>query len=603
MLKTRKLLITTILSLVSLLVFSQAEYKVRNIKIKGNKNIKSEQLLNQINTQTKKRIGKLLIWKKYPEFTSFVLQNDINRVKSYYNRNGFLHPAVDFELDTLKFRRHINILISIDEGEFVKIDNINIDLSANSDTINQEIINKIQSKIPLKHNDRFIDENIFKTESMLLQGFSNAGFPYTDVNYKVNVSQNKQLSDITFDVNPGAKCFLGDVHIYGDSIIPEQFINKYITFSKGDKYNQKAIDKVQQELFETELYQYVVIRALKDSAKNNEIPIEILLKELPRWSFETGIGYGIEDRFRLSATLTRLNFLGGTRRLIFKAKTSHFVPYSFEFKFIQPKLFSQKVDFIINPFFTREREKSYEIDRLGGSLTFQYRISKKFKTNLTYTYEYDNLVVLTNLQLEDDELIHNKSTINIGSQYYSSSNLVNPLKGFKINTNVSYSGLGFNKESHYYKMDIQGRKYIPLGDETILASKLKLGVMQSIQSQSSTLIEDRYFIGGASSLRGWGRHDISPVDIDGNSIGGNSMIEGSVEFRFPVYDILTGVTFIDVGNVWYDSYQYNLKLLHYNTGLGLRVKTPIGPIRLDVATPIINDRFNFQFFIAIGHAF
>lgn len=601
MLKIRKLLITTILSLVPLLVFSQAEYKVRNIKIKGNKNIKSELLLKQINTQTKKRAEKLLIWKKYPEFTSFVLQNDINRIKSYYNRNGFLNPAINFKLDTLRFRKHINILISVDEGEFVKINEVKINLD--SDTLNREIIHKIESKIPLQQNTRFIDDNVFRTESMLLQAFSNSGFPYADVSYKVNVLPNKQLSNITFDISSSMKCFFGDVYLYGDSIIPEQFINKYITFSKGDVYNQKAINKVQQELFETELYQYVVIRALKDSTKNSQIPIEILLKELPRWSFETGIGYGIEDRFRLSATVTRLNFLGGTRRLIFKAKTSYFMPYSFEFKFIQPELFSQKVDLIFNPFFIREREQSYEIDRLGGSLTFQYRISKKFKANLTYTYEKDDLIELTNLQLEDDELIHNKSTINIGTQYYSSTNIVNPLKGYKINTNISYSGLGFNKNYHFYKIDIQGRKFIPLGEETVLATKLKVGVMQAIQSESSTLIEDRYFIGGASSLRGWSRNDISPIDIDGNTIGGNSMLEGSMEFRFPIYDILTGVAFIDVGNVWYDSYQYNLKLLHYNTGVGLRVKTPIGPIRLDVATPVINDNFDFQFFIAIGHAF
>jgi outer membrane protein assembly complex protein YaeT len=599
--ETKKILFISILMLVSFCSFSQTEYKVRNIKIKGNKNITKELLIRQINTKTKKRAEKVLVWKKHPEFTLFVLNNDINRIKSYYNRNGFLNPEISFKLDTLKFRKHINVLIKINEGEFVKINEVKINLI--NDTINQVIINKIKPKIPLKQNERFVDENVFKTQTMLLQTFSNSGFPYTDVNYNLNVFQDKLSTDINFNVTPSDKCFLGDVSIYGDSIIPESFINKYITFSKGDLYNQRAIEKVQQKLFETELYQYVVIRALKDSIKNSLIPVEIHVKELPRWSIETGLGYGIEDHFRVSATVTRLNFLGGTRRLIFRAKTSYFVPYSFEFKFIQPELFSQHVDLIFNPFFTREREQSYEIDRLGGSLTFQYNISKKFKTNLTYTLENDNLIELNSLQLQEDELIHNKSTINIGTQYYSTNNLINPLKGFKINTNVSYSGLGFNKESHFYKIDIQGRKYIPLSDEILFASKLKLGVMQTLQSGSSTLIEDRYYMGGASSLRGWGRHNISPLDINGNAVGGNSMLEGSVEFRFPIYDILNGVAFFDMGNVWYDSYQYNLKLLHYNTGVGLRVKTPIGPIRFDIATPIINDGFDIQFFLAIGHAF
>ena len=89
----------------------------------------------------------------------------------------------------------------------------------------------------------------------------------------------------------------------------------------------------------------------------------------------------------------------------------------------------------------------------------------------------------------------------------------------------------------------------------------------------------------------------------GDKLGGNSMLEGSAELRFPLYRILSGVLFTDFGNIWLDSWDFKNRKLKYDLGLGLRVKTPVGPIRFDVATPIFDGKFNAQFFVTIGHAF
>jgi outer membrane protein insertion porin family len=86
-------------------------------------------------------------------------------------------------------------------------------------------------------------------------------------------------------------------------------------------------------------------------------------------------------------------------------------------------------------------------------------------------------------------------------------------------------------------------------------------------------------------------------------IGGNSVLEGSAEVRFPVYEIFGGAAFMDFGNVWPKAFNYNLERLKYDVGLGVRVKTPIGPIRLDLATPVFENKFRTQFFISIGQAF
>lgn len=596
----KKFALLAVVILFSQKLFSQKEYRLNSVKFEGNKILSNDQLQKQINTPSKKTYEKLYIWKRNPEFTSFVLENDINRLKTYYNRNGFLNTQISYSLDTLKHRR-LNVSIKIEENDYIRINNVNVNF--NSDTLNDEIKNAIRTKILLKTNDRFIDENVFKTELLIHETFANKGFPFSTIDYKIKLLPDKQHSDISFDIHSGNRCFFGEISVYGDSIVPRKFINKYIRFSRRELYNQTIIDKTQQDLFETELFQYVVIRPLKDSVKQNQIPIDVLIKELPRWAFETGIGYGTDDRFRLSVILTRLNLFGGTRKLILKAKTSYYTPYNFELKFIQPNIFIQDLNLVVNPFYVQEREESYEIERIGGGVTFQYQISKKLNTGLTYSLEKDNLLEISDLQLNENELKHNKSSITWGTQFVSTKNIFNPKQGSKINSNISYSGLGFNSQFHYYKIDFTFRKYFSLNQLVTLATKIKAGVMQTLMHDPETPIEDRYFAGGASSLRGWGRNDIYPFNMDGFAIGGNSLLEGSIEMRYPIYDILGGALFLDFGNVWAGSYQYELNSLNYNMGLGLRVKTPIGPVRVDMATPIINDNFAFQFFISVGHAF
>lgn len=581
-------------------IYSQKEYRLNNVKFIGNNHLSNEILLKQINTQPKKRIEKLLIWKRNPEFTKFVLENDINRLKTFYNRNGFLAPKIGYKLDTLLFNR-INVFINIEENSFVKVGNVN--LKFKGDSLDTKFIGLLTSKIILHQGQRFVDEHVFKSVSAIQQTFAENGYPFSKINYHIQVKQDSLVSDIDFDIDSGEKSFIGDISIYGDSIVPRRIIKKNIDFVKGDIYSQKKIDKTQQDIFNTELFQYVIIRSLKDSVKENQIPIEIYVRELPRWVFETGIGYGTDDKLRLSLTVTRLNFLGGARKLILKAKTSYYTPYNFELKFIQPNLFIQDLDFIVNPFYIQEREQSYEIERLGGGITLQYPLSKKVNTGITYTFEKDNILQIADLQLDATEIKHNKSLISWGTQFNSTKNILNPTNGTKISTNIAYSGLGHKAVFHYYKIDLQVRNYLPLSPEVTLASKLKGGVVQAIQNDPETPIGDRYFAGGASSLRGWSRHNIYPENIESTAIGGNSLFEGSIELRYPIYDILRGALFVDFGNVWANPYSYDFAALHYNLGVGLRVKTPIGPVRLDVATPIINDDFGFQFFISIGHAF
>ena len=96
----------------------------------------------------------------------------------------------------------------------------------------------------------------------------------------------------------------------------------------------------------------------------------------------------------------------------------------------------------------------------------------------------------------------------------------------------------------------------------------------------------RYFLGGSSSLRGWGRFEISPLTFSGTPIGGHSMFESSGEMRIPAFGQFAIVGFVDAGNVWYESFDINLDDLRVDVGPGLRYRTPIGPVRVGPRLPV-----------------
>ena len=604
--RIRILLITGFLLIFGCLNLSaQDGLFVNKIIFSGNDSLSVKSLLMQMNTRPRSFQQKLSFWKKGERFSSSAFEEDIIKLKKYYQKNGFLSPEISYRLLPNKKDRKLNIKINIKEGPSVLISKINYRFPV--DGTFKQSMDSIEKKIPLKADKRFRDEDVIATEKIIYNYFSKKGYPFIRVKTNITLNQEKQTSKVEFNIVPGNKIYIGDIKIQGDSLISRSYIREYINIKENDIFSQIRLEKTQEELFDMSLFRYVTIRAMMDSVEKDRIPILIKVKELPRWSVETGFGYGTEDKVRVSVLLKRLNFLGGGRTLIVKSNHSYYVPLSMELRFIQPHIWKKNTDFIFNPFFSREREDSYDVDRLGTSFTLQKKLKNKASAYISYTYGKDKVNMTGEDITTDDEDIEDinstKSGITFGYNRSNVNDMFSPSKGWKLSGTATYMGLGLNSQYHYYKLITEVDYFHSLAGNVVFAGKLKGGMMKPVQGDAETPLEDRFLIGGSLSLRGWGYHQISPLDDDGDKTGGNSMIESSMELRFPLFGIFSGVTFMDMGNVWPDSWNFELGSLQYDAGLGLRVKTPVGPFRVDVATPVFDGKLSTQLFVTIGHAF
>ena len=227
-------------------------------------------------------------------------------------------------------------------------------------------------------------------------------------------------------------------------------------------------------------------------------------------------------------------------------------------------------------------------------------------TFIKYKFERDNLQINSDLT---DELLnvtqenYNKSSISAGISIDDSSPAFSPLQGYSASFVTTLSGLKLGSEYHYLQGLIDLRKYNEISEGAVLAAKVKAGIMKPIWGDATTPIDERFFAGGSNSIRGWARGEIGPQSIEGIALGGESYLEFSAEWRQHLWRMLSGVMFCDAGNVWAGYDEYDLNDIKYSAGLGIRIDTPIGPIRFDAAQPLGSADKQIQLHLNIGQAF
>ena len=160
---------------------------------------------------------------------------------------------------------------------------------------------------------------------------------------------------------------------------------------------------------------------------------------------------------------------------------------------------------------------------------------------------------------------------------------------------------------------VEGRFYVTLGQRAVVAVKVRGGSIGAPRGENLAVpFFRRYWLGGATSLRGWGRFDVAPLH-EGLPIGGHTMVESSAEVRVPVWGDLSAVLFADAGNVWNNAWDFNLNDLRYDVGPGLRYLTPSARFASISATSSSASRVSwwtaspktrrFRFHFSIGQAF
>ena len=250
--------------------------------------------------------------------------------------------------------------------------------------------------------------------------------------------------------------------------------------------------------------------------------------------------------------------------------------------------------------------------RTGGSLRLERALSEFVRVGVEYEIQDIALHVRNTAseELQSQEGGNLRSSVQASLVFDTRNNVFLTTRGNRTELTAEVAGGPFGGDVSVYKLNAKTTFYFPFFEGHVLQVLGAGGVVDAFgQTKGSgpivdedpspflnlvkvndVPIFDRYFLGGANTLRGFSFRKVGPKDVDGEPVGGNTYLNGTAEYTFPIVERVRGAVFFDVGDVWRDAYEVNLGDVKSDAGVGVRLNLPVGPLRLDYGYPIQTDK-------------
>jgi outer membrane protein insertion porin family len=160
-------------------------------------------------------------------------------------------------------------------------------------------------------------------------------------------------------------------------------------------------------------------------------------------------------------------------------------------------------------------------------------------------------------------------------------------------------------ETDFVKITGRANSYRRLTRWLVAAVSFRGGSAVELGDTNELPLVERFFLGGRNTVRGYDQDTLGPKGEDGNQTGGNVFLQTNLELRTRVYKGWRVVPFLDGGNVWPRNRDVDLSEMKFSAGLGVRYRTPVGPLRLDYGFKLDREpgESKGEFHFSIGHAF
>lgn len=596
-------------------------------------------------------------------YSTKLLNNDVNALKTIYQSRGFLDAKVTPNLNYYYHDQpeHLFVTIQIEEGQRTMVGKLNLQ------GLSREQEKVLTSRLSNRPGHYYSPENEQRDRETILRYFANRGYSHARVLTRSSSEDKKHIINVEYQVEPGNKETIARVVLLGNEHTREDVVRRQLEFAAGQPMNESALLQSQRKLYDLGLFNQVQVAPQNPRSHETHKSVLVSMEETPRWA--VGYGGGIEvqrlgsnepqGQFkaspRVSLDVSRIDVGGRDQTASFRgrlstldkgAAISYFIPRLPRKPGISVRL-SGDIDNSRNVLtFTAKRQEA--------SIVLEKRWSKSTFLSARYSFRNVQALDLSNrISPNQIPLYSLPAKIGMYAMSYVNDHRDNPLDPTRgsysvADAGISWSGLG--SEANFLRFSAQNATYYRLTPHLVFARDTRFAVespygglrqvtvTEPDGSKQTVLTHDiplpeRFFMGGANSDRAFSINQAGPRDPEtGYPIGGNALFLNSLELRFSFAQNRLGfVIFHDMGNV-YTSIR-DMKIFKYTQnsptdfnytvqalGVGFLYKTPVGPLSFQVAYALNPTKFqvanssapggvevrqlsHVQYFLSIGQSF
>lgn len=410
-----------------------------------------------------------------------------------------------------------------------------------------------------------------------------------------------------------------DFKVKGNVKTKDYVITREMKLKKGEPFNAKDARRSMQRIYNLGYFEDVNIK-LNPGQEPNGVEIEITVVEMNTGTFGIGAGYSNADGFIGMVSVGDRNFRGTGDSVNVRWEFGGEDEKNYEFTYVKPWIDDKETKATLMLYDVTNEYADYDIDaheiarydkkRRGQELTFSRRTDNEFISNYVTLKNRDDIYegMADGYEHDDDQYYeeifdhnhYNKPeynypktakerreenfgvtrSITLGRVFDSRDNIYDPHEGKRIGYSVEWAGLGGDFD--FTKFTADWRYYYRAGGECVWALNLGAG-----WADGDMPLSQRFSMGGSDTLRGY----------EDDQFRGNSMLKGTLEYRFPIIKKVQGVLFTDNGYAWDKRFEddFDLGLIKNSFGAGLRINSPLGPVKLDYGWGDDGGMFHFSF--------
>ena len=567
---------------------------------------------------------------RHGRYSEAFRRKDEETITDLYRSNGFRDVKVSTAVDRNYQGKAGDVAVTfrIDEGPQWLVNGLEIH------GISQANREEIESGLTCVAGEPFADTNLAADRNYILNYYYSHGFPNATVQAAWTPSGDPNRVNVVYTIQEGDRQYVRDVLIHGLQTTRRSLVERTLRIAPGDVLSPTAELEAQQRLYNLGVFARVDTAIENPDGAEDHKYLIYSLEEANRYRMDLGLGaqvanFGTPSTTSLAAPggttgfspqvsldLQRLDFLGLGHTVTLRGGYST-LEKRFSLSYLQPRLHNiQGLDASYTLLYDHSLDvRTFASLRKEASVQISDRFSKSLTGMVRFAYREVSVssIIIPVLLVPQFLAPVRIGMLSANIAQDRRNNRDNPSRGMYNTADVGIAGSFFGSQRNFARILLRNATYHHLTGQWILARQTRFGVIEPFSVPSDLLptqsvpLPERFFGGGADSLRAFAYNQAGPRDIGaplvpggpasqptGFPIGGNALLFNNVELRFPLFDQnIQGVLFYDVGNVFSSLSDISFRFSQRNPqdfnymvhapGIGLRYRTPIGPIRVDLA--------------------
>jgi translocation and assembly module TamA len=524
--------------------------------------------------------------------------SDIPTLIKILQAHGYYESKVNIQIQEIY--NDITVVVMINPGPRYHLEAYDVELDCEDSEVPRTCCQVGLKEAGIELNKPAVTSQILNAEMQVMQRLSECGYPLAKIeNRDVIVDGKTKGVRVTLKITTGPKAEFGKTQVLGTKRVKPRYIVQKLKWKEGEDYNSRLVEKTQNALIDTGLFNSVLITHEESSLSDGKIPMKVEVSETKYKNVNVGVSYQTVFGPGITFGWANRNVGGMGRTLSFQGDITR-ISQTGVATYLHPDFKRIGQDMIAQGQAAHEDIFAYSMRSYSLLDRFERQINPKTRGSLGL--KGSRLYITQSVQNGNFWLME----LPFYLRYSTANSLLNPTRGATLEYTVT-PALNVAESREFYltqKFTAGLYNHLDAKDKVVLAHKITLGFIAS-NGLSAVPLSNRFLGGTEDDLRGYRYKSVSPL-VDGKPIGGRAAIYYTFESRFRLTKTIGLVPFFDLGSVYKTEYPTLHGKWFKATGLGFRFFTFMGPFRVDLAFPL--DRRKkidsaFKIYVSIGQMF